>query len=338
MVGAKLVFPGNCHDGKSVFEMLKAEEVTVSAGVPTVWLMLLEHLAALKQQRASAGALPASDRSCDRLLPHLERLVIGGSAAPPSMVAAYENEHGVACRLSWGMTELSPCGVVGSTKRHMKGWPSDATLPYRLKPGRAMYGVDMRVVADGAEGTLGAAGGESGVGRLEVKGPYTIARYWGHGTDAVDGEGWFDTGDMATIDDEGYLRIVDRAKDVIKSGGEWISSIELENVALAHPDVDSSEGAGAAALAVSHPKWGERPLLFVRAKKGSGLTADALRAFMAARGIAKFMLPDEVVFLDSALPLQGTGKVWKMQLRERLAAGEFKLSQSADPAPSECNL
>jgi acyl-CoA synthetase (AMP-forming)/AMP-acid ligase II len=413
MVGAKLVFPGSRLDGAAIYEQLRAERVTVSAGVPTVWLMLLEHLEQLRLGGGHGGggggggvggvggvlAGVGAGLTGRALLPDLKRVVIGGSQAPASLVAALEGTYGVDVRLSWGMTELSPCGVVGSLKRKMaagadvkggregdrrrsdEAWSSEETLPYRLKPGRVMYGVDMKIVHDdeddsGGEEKKNGEGIQEGEqqreekdgalrpGRLMVRGPWTIQRYWNHAEDAADSEGWFDTGDVATVDPEGYLAIYDRDKDVVKSGGEWISSIALEGAAAGHRAVDASAGPGTAAIAVPHPKWGERPLLFVRLRSkrprqqrmqqredavaaaggngglvvasdvlGGGHGDDggydhaALRrefdALLLASGIAKFWLPDRYVFLDAPLPLQGTGKVWKLRLRERYANGEF---------------
>mmetsp|Transcript_29292 Transcript_29292/g.85444 ORF Transcript_29292/g.85444 Transcript_29292/m.85444 type:complete len:312 (+) Transcript_29292:956-1891(+) len=301
MCGAKLVFPGPRLDGHSIYEMLRAEQVTVSAGVPTVWLMLLDHM------EHTEGAS----------LPDLQRLVIGGSATPPSLVEAFEDKYNVNIQLSWGMTELSPCGVVGSRKRSMVGWDQSQYQPYQLKPGRAMYGVDMRIV-DEEDQELPRDG--TSLGRLQVRGPWTIERYWNFSEASTDAEDWFDTGDVATLDEEGYLTIRDRAKDIIKSGGEWISSIEIENVALSHPLVDSSEGPGAAVIAIPDRKYDERPLLVFRRKPGAMLSEEDVREFLAPH-FAKWWLPDRVVFVEEPLPLQGTGKVWKLKLRESLAQG-----------------
>ncbi|HWN66101.1 MAG TPA: 3-(methylthio)propionyl-CoA ligase [Haliangium sp.] len=290
MCGAKLVLPGVGLTGPQVCELLEAERVTISAGVPTVWLMLLDYL----------------DKH-GKSLPYMKRTVIGGSAAPPSMITAFEQRHGVTVLHAWGMTEMSPLGTVGNLRREMVGKPPAETLPYKVKQGRAIYGVEMRIVdADGNE--LPHDGTTSG--HLEVRGPWIVSRYFGEDQRATSEQGWFDTGDVATIDAEGFMQITDRSKDVIKSGGEWISSIELENLAVGHPGV-----AEAAVIGLPHPKWSERPLLVVVRAQGSAVDRDELLAYLAPR-VAKWWLPDDVCFVDE-LPHTATGKLQKTRLREQ---------------------
>ena len=283
IAGAKLVLPGPRLDGASLHALLEAEGVTVTLGVPTVWLGLLAHL------RETGGTLGA-----------LKHLVSGGAAAPPSMVRAYEEEFGVAVHQGWGMTETSPvcaCGDDGSRRE-----PELAQ--------RRLFGVELRLVDD--DGELAPFDGASR-GELQCRGPWVVDGY--HGDDdataaAMTDDGWFSTGDVATIGDGAMLRIVDRAKDLIKSGGEWISSVDLENEAMSHPDV-----AEAAAIAMPHPRWQERPLLAIAPRPGANLTADDIRAHLEGR-VATWWMPDDVVFVD-ALPHTATGKVSKLRLRER---------------------
>ena len=218
--------------------------------------MLLDHLEKIRNGKMKEKWSFPDTRE---ILPFLERIVIGGSQPPTSLVEVLKQDYGINIFLSWGMTEISPCGVVGSLKRSMSRNGEDEK--YLLKPGRIMYGVDMKVVHDvDEEADVDADKNMQRPGRLMVKGPWVISRYWNADSDAVDTDGWFDTGDVAKIDNEGYLDIVDRSKDVIKSGGEWISSLALENASAANSAVDSSAGPGTAAIAVSHPKWGERPI------------------------------------------------------------------------------
>ena len=291
MCGAKLVFPGAKLDGESVFELLDAEQVTISAGVPTVWLMLLQYL------RESGNALP-----------HMDRTVIGGSACPESMIVAFEKDYDVTVLHAWGMTEMSPLGVVGHMKRNLRDLPYEEQLHYKCKQGRGIYGVEMKIVDD--DGTELPRDGKA-FGHLMVRGPWITSGYFkGEGGQIVDEEGWFDTGDVATLDPEGFMHITDRAKDVIKSGGEWISSIELENLAVGHAEV-----AEAAVIGVPHPKWDERPLLVVVRQQGSTLAREDMLAFMAGK-IAKWWMPDDVVFVDE-IPHTATGKIQKVELREQ---------------------
>jgi fatty-acyl-CoA synthase len=289
LTGAKLVFPGAALDGRALYELIESEQVTQSAGVPTVWLGLLQHV-------QSSGARFSSMR----------QTTIGGSAVPPAMIKSF-NELGIEVCHAWGMTEMSPLGTLCRPKLAQSHWPQEAQLALRAKQGRAVFGVAMRIVdADGRELPWD---GQS-AGDLQVRGPWVLSRYFkGAGGDPLI-DGWFPTGDVATIDADGFLQITDRSKDVIKSGGEWISSIEIENIAMSHPAV-----ALAACIGVPHPKWDERPLLIAMLKAGQSVTRDALLAHFSGR-VAKWQVPDDVVFVEQ-LPLGATGKVQKVVLRER---------------------
>ena len=290
MVGAKMVFPGAGLDGKSLYELFETEKVTVSAGVPTVWQGLLAHV--------EANDLKFST---------MKRTVIGGSACPPSMIRSFQARHGVQVLHAWGMTEMSPLGTVCSFRNKHLALSDEERLALQAKQGQAIFGVDMKIVdADGADLPWdGVASGE-----LMVRGPWILSGYFkGEGGDPLV-DGWFPTGDVATIDADGYMQITDRAKDVIKSGGEWIGSIDLENIAMAHPKV-----AMAACIAAKHPKWDERPLLVVVKKPNQELTREELLAFYDGK-IAKWWTPDDVVFVD-AIPLGATGKMQKIKLREQ---------------------
>ena len=291
MTGAKMVFPGPAMDGKSIFELIESEKVTFAAGVPTVWQMMLGHM--------HQGDLRFST---------LKRTVIGGSACPPAMITAFNDVYGVEVLHAWGMTEMSPLGTVCTLKNRHVAMNASEKMAVRLKQGRALYGVDMKIVDDaGAE--LPWDG--KAYGDLLVKGPWVIAEYYKGegGSPLVDG--WFPTGDVATIDPDGYMQITDRSKDVIKSGGEWISSIDVENIAMAHPAV-----AMAACIGMKHPKWDERPVVVVVKKPGAEVSREELLAFYEGR-TAKWQIPDDVVFID-AIPLGGTGKMQKTKLRETL--------------------
>jgi fatty-acyl-CoA synthase len=289
MVGAKLVFPGPWLDGKSLYDLLNAEQVTLSAGVPTVWQGLLAHV-------ESVGGRFATMR----------RTVIGGSACPPAMMRAFEEKHGVSVIHAWGMTELSPVGTVCALKPSQAGLDRDAVLAVQAKQGRAVFGVDMKVVDD--EGHELAWDGKTS-GELMVRGPWIVSRYFkDEGGDPL-ADGWFPTGDVATVDPLGFMQITDRAKDVIKSGGEWIGSIDIENIAMAHPAV-----AMAACIGVRHPKWDERPLLVVVRKPDAAVSRDDLIGFFEGK-VAKWWTPDDVVFVD-AIPLGATGKMQKNRLRD----------------------
>jgi fatty-acyl-CoA synthase len=289
MVGAKLVFPGAALDGKSLHDLFEAERVTVSAGVPTVWQGLLAHVDANKLRFTT-----------------MNRTIIGGSACPPAMMQAFEQGHGVHVLHAWGMTELSPLGTVCVIKPRHEGLSATERQAIQAKQGRAIFGIDMKIVGDDGNELPwdGKASGE-----LMVRGPWVVKQYLqNEGGDPLR-DGWFPTGDVATIDPDGFMQITDRAKDVIKSGGEWIGSIDLENIAMAHPAV-----AMAACIAARHPKWDERPLLVVVKKPGAELTREDLIAYYEGK-IAKWWTPDDVVFID-AIPLGATGKMQKNKLRE----------------------
>ncbi|MDP3702158.1 MAG: 3-(methylthio)propionyl-CoA ligase [Hylemonella sp.] len=296
LTGAKLVFPGPALDGKSIYELIEAERVTYAAGVPTIWQMLLGHM--------KPGGLKFST---------LKRTVIGGSACPPAMITAFREEYGVEVLHAWGMTEMSPLGTLCTLKNKHLTLPESEQMKIRLKQGRAIFGVDMKIV-DGNGEELPWDG--KAYGDLLVRGPWILGEYFkGEGgnplVEDADGHGWFPTGDVATIDADGYMQITDRSKDVIKSGGEWISSIEVENIAVAHPAV-----AMAACIGMRHPKWDERPVVVVVRKPGAELTREELLSFYEGK-TAKWQIPDDVVFVD-AIPLGATGKMLKTRLREAL--------------------
>jgi len=297
MTGAKLVFPGAALDGKSVYELMESEHVTLAAGVPTVWLGLLGHT-----------------RQHGLKFSTMRRTVIGGSACPPAMIKTFRDEYDVTVLHAWGMTEMSPLGTVCNLKLKQLALGSEDRLAVMAKQGRAVFGVEMRIVdPEGQE--LPWDGKVSG--DLHVKGPWIISSYFkGEGGDPLV-DGWFPTGDVASIDPDGFLQITDRSKDVIKSGGEWISSIDVENIAMAHPGV-----AMAACIAVPHPKWDERPLLVVMRKPGTSATREEILAYFEGK-VAKWQIPDDVVFVD-AIPLGATGKMQKNKLRE-----QFKTHQLA---------
>jgi fatty-acyl-CoA synthase len=290
LVGAKLVLPGAQLDGKNLYELFEREGVTLSAGVPTVWQGLLAH--------ASQHRLGFSS---------LQRTVIGGSACPVAMIRAFQDQFGVDVIHAWGMTELSPLGTVNRFKRGHLALTREQRVALQCKQGRAPFGIDMKIVD--AEGRDLPWDGQA-FGDLLVTGPWVIQEYFkGEGGDPL-AEGWFRTGDVATIDADGFMHITDRSKDVIKSGGEWISSIAIENTAMAHPAV-----ASAACIAVRHPKWDERPLLIVVRRPGLDVCREELLKSFEGK-IAKWWLPDDVVFVEQ-LPLGATGKVLKAVLRAR---------------------
>ncbi len=295
LTGCKLVFPGPALDGKSVYELMDAEGVTFAAGVPTVWQMLLQHV-----------------KSIGGRFGKLRRTVIGGSACPPAMIEAFQNDYGVRVLHAWGMTEMSPLGTLCSLKNKHMDLPEPERMKILLKQGRAIYGVDMKIV-DGDGRELPWDGRT--YGDLLVKGPWIVDRYYRSDESPLvpdaQGRGWFPTGDVATIDPDGYMQITDRSKDVIKSGGEWISSIDIENIAMAHPAV-----AMAACVGMPHPKWDERPIVAVVRRQGAELTREELLAFYEGK-TAKWQIPDDVVFLD-AIPIGATGKMLKAKLRDQL--------------------
>ncbi|SFO36103.1 3-(methylthio)propionyl-CoA ligase [Variovorax sp. PDC80] len=296
LVGCKLVFPGPALDGKSVYDLIEGEGVTFAAGVPTVWQMMLGHM--------QTNGLKFSA---------LNRTVIGGSACPPAMIKAFQDLYDVEVLHAWGMTEMSPLGTLCTLKnKHLKQSPEEQ-LAVRLKQGRAIFGVDMKIV-DGENNELPWDG--KAYGDLLVKGPWIVKEYFkGEGGDPLI-DGWFPTGDVATIDADGYLQITDRSKDVIKSGGEWISSIDIENIAVSHPAI-----AMAACIGVYHPKWDERPIVAVVKKPGAEVTREELLKFYEGK-TAKWQIPDDVVFVE-AIPLGATGKILKTRLREQLK--DYKL-------------
>jgi acyl-CoA synthetase (AMP-forming)/AMP-acid ligase II len=295
LVGAKLVFPGPALDGKSLFELFESEGVTFSAGVPTVWLGLLQHV---KQNGLRFGTL--------------KRTVVGGAAAPPSMIRAFRDEYGVEFTHAWGMTEMSPLGTLCKLQNKHLALPHEAQQKLLEKQGHCIYGVDMKLVGDAGEDIPWDGATK---GNLLVRGPWVVQEYFrgGDGGDPLQydaaGKGWFPTGDIATIDADGYMQIVDRSKDVIKSGGEWIGTIDIENLAVSHPAV-----AQAAVIGIKHPKWDERPLLIVVKRPGAEVTREALLAFFEGK-IAKWWVPDDVQFVE-AIPLGATGKILKTKLRE----------------------
>ena len=290
MTGAKLVFPGPGLDGKSLHELFESERVTLSAGVPTVWQGVLGYV--------EANQLKFST---------MRRTIIGGSACPPAMMRKFQEEYGVNVLHAWGMTEMSPLGTVCTLKPKHEAIDAQARYAVQAKQGRAIYGVDMKI-AD-PEGQELPWDGQA-TGELMVRGPWIVSEYLkGEGGSPLI-DGWFPTGDVAAIDADGYVQITDRSKDVIKSGGEWIGSIDLENIAMAHPKV-----AMAACIAAFHPKWDERPLLVVVKKPNVELTRDELISFFDGK-IAKWWTPDDVVFAD-AIPLGATGKMLKNRLREQ---------------------
>ena len=291
MIGAKLVMPGARMDGEAIYELLDTEKVSFTAAVPTVWLMLLQHL-----------------EETGKKLPHLNKVVIGGSACPRAMTEKFQRIYDVEVIHAWGMTEMSPLGSLGSMKPEYAGLEGDAKLDIQEKQGFAPFGVEMKITDD--ENNDLPWDGET-FGRLKVRGPAIASAYYGGaGAEQFDSDNWFDTGDVAHIDPHGYMEITDRAKDVIKSGGEWISTITLENLAVGHPDV-----AEAAAIGIAHPKWDERPLLVVVAKAGKSPTKDDLVDYLAGK-VAKWWLPDDVVFVDE-IPHTATGKIQKTTLRDQ---------------------
>ena len=298
VAGTKLVFPGpKMGDGATLQALIEEEQVTYSAGVPTVWLNLLKYLDETGKQ-----------------VDTLRRVVIGGSACPRSIMEEFEERHGVYVNHAWGMTEMSPLGTFNTLKPEMQKLSREEQFAIREKQGRALYGVEMKIVDD--ENNQLPWDGQS-TGLLKVRGPFICSDYYNTGvpSDVHDGDGWFSTGDVGSIDAEGYLQITDRSKDVIKSGGEWISSIDLENTAVGHPDV-----AEAAVIGVPHPKWSERPLLVVVRKEGSEVTGEAILDWLRDK-VAKWWLPDDVVFVDE-IPHTATGKIQKTELRKRFAGSE----------------
>ena len=290
IAGASLVMPGAKLDGASVFELLDRYKVTCTAAVPTVWLMLLQHLEATGSK-----------------LPHLRKVIIGGSACPRAIAKTFQDVYGVEVIHAWGMTEMSPLGTACTLKPEYAGLGGDARLDIQQKQGQSPFMVEMKITDDA--GNRLPWDGKT-FGRLKVRGPAVARAYYKEDDTILDEEGFFDTGDVSTIDRHGYMQVTDRAKDVIKSGGEWISSIDLENLAVGHPKV-----AEAAVIGVKHPKWDERPLLVIVLKKDQAATREDILRFMQDK-IASWWMPDEVVFVDE-IPHTATGKIQKTVLRER---------------------
>ncbi|MCY4361903.1 MAG: long-chain fatty acid--CoA ligase [Gammaproteobacteria bacterium] len=292
-VGTKLVFPGpKMGDGATLQALIEEEEVTYSAGVPTVWLHLLKYLAESGKEVST-----------------LKRVIIGGSACPRSIMEELEDSYGVYVNHAWGMTEMSPLGTVNTLKPGMLELPREEQYAVRMKQGRPLYGVEMKIVDD--DGNELPRDGQA-TGLLKVRGPFICSEYYREDTpsDVHDDDGWFSTGDVGSIDAEGYLQITDRSKDVIKSGGEWISSIDLENAAVGHPDI-----AEAAVIGVPHPRWGERPLLILVRKEGGDAGRQEILDWLKDR-VAKWWVPDDVVYVDE-IPHTATGKIQKTELRKR---------------------
>ena len=288
MLGSTMVMPGGKLDGASVYEMLDSYRVSCTAAVPTVWLMLLQHLEANNLK-----------------LPYLEKVIIGGSACPRAMVAKFREQYDVEVIHAWGMTEMSPLGTLCTIKPEYAGLTGEALLDIQQKQGHSPFGVEMKITDD--NGKRISWDGKT-FGRLKVRGPAVSKAYFKDDSAILDDEGFFDTGDVATIDRYGYMQITDRSKDVIKSGGEWISSIELENLAVGHPKV-----AEAAVIGVHHPKWDERPLLIIVPKSGQQVSKAELLGFLNGK-VANWWLPDDVVFVDE-IPHTATGKIQKITLR-----------------------
>jgi fatty-acyl-CoA synthase len=295
MMGTKLVMPGPKLDGASVYELMDTEKVTITAGVPTVWLMLLNHMAAHQLK-----------------LPNLRMVICGGSAMPRSMIKSFL-DLGIGVRHAWGMTEMSPLGTLAALKPPFVDLEGDARLDVLQTQGFPPYGVQMKITDDAGQ-ELPWDG--KTFGRLKVSGPAISKAYFRVDTDILDEQGYFDTGDVATIDPHGYMRITDRSKDVIKSGGEWISSIDLENLAVGHPAV-----AEAAVIGIHHPKWDERPLLIVQLKQGQSASREDILKYMDGK-IAKWWMPDDVAFVDG-IPHTATGKILKTALRDQFKAYSF---------------
>ena len=295
MAGAKLVLPGpKMGDGEALYELIDSEDVTKAFGVPTVWLALLQYT-----------------EKTGKRLEKLEQSLVGGAAVPRAMIEVFRDKHGVELRQGWGMTETSPIGTVNTIKAGLEGMSKDEQLDLATKAGRGIFGCELRIVDDNGD-ELPWDG--KAFGALQVRGPWVCSDYFklaGGGGSHTD-DGWFDTGDVATIDPQGYLAITDRTKDVIKSGGEWISSIELENAAMGHPAV-----AEAAVIGVAHPKWTERPLLVVVKAEGEEISKDEMLNYFEGK-VANWWVPNDVVFVEE-LPHTATGKISKIELRKQLA-------------------
>jgi fatty-acyl-CoA synthase len=304
MMGAKMVMPGEKLDGESLYRLLREEKVTFTAAVPTVWLILLQYL------EKAGGDLPG-----------LERVAIGGAACPPALMEAFEKTYGVRVMHAWGMTEMSPLGTLVSMKAGMEDLDEQALWAIKLKQGRPFYTVEMKIVDD--EGREQPRDGKTS-GTLVVRGPAVSREYYkGEGGQILDPQGWFDTGDVGTIDPYGFFQITDRSKDVIKSGGEWISSIDLENVAVGHEAV-----AEAAVIGIAHPKWDERPLLIVVLKPGAKTAKEDILGYLKGR-VAKLWMPDDVAFVEE-IPHSATGKIDKVTLRRQFEGYVLPTAQAAE--------
>ena len=296
-VGAKIVNPGPNMDGESIYQLLTEEKVTFTAAVPTVWLMLMQHLEA---------------NNLD--LPDLETVVIGGSAVPRVMLEKFERDYGVSVKHAWGMTEMSPLGTIAAFKAGMENMTFDEQMDIKVKQGRPPYLMEMKITDD--DGNELPRDGKA-FGHLMVRGPFVVGEYIkGDGGEILDQDGFFDTGDVATIDPLGFMQITDRSKDVIKSGGEWISSIEIENIAVGHEKVQE-----AAVIGIAHPKWDERPLLVVIKNEGTEVTKEEILGYLEGK-IAKWWMPDDVVFVNE-IPHTATGKIQKLTLRQQFE--DYKL-------------
>jgi fatty-acyl-CoA synthase len=290
MLGSALVMPGAKLDGPSIYELLTEYKVTCTAAVPTIWLLLLQYL------DKTGGTLP-----------NLRQVLIGGSAVPRAMIKAFGDKYGVDVIHGWGMTEMSPLGTASGLKPEYAGLTGEALLDVKQKQGVTPFGVEMKITDDAGNDV--PWDGET-FGRIKVRGPTVAKAYYNENTPILDAEGFFDTGDVGTMDRYGYMQITDRSKDVIKSGGEWISSIDLENLAVGHPKV-----AEAAVIGVRHPKWDERPLLIIVLKEGQSASKEEILGFLEGK-IAKWWMPDDVVFVG-AIPHTATGKILKTALRDQ---------------------
>ena len=300
MVGCKVVMPGMNMDGESIYQLLTDEKVTFTAAVPTVWLMLLQYLEAN-----------------DLKLPYLNRVAIGGSAVPKMMLEKFEKDYEVSVMHAWGMTEMSPLGTIGAFKSGMEDLSFEEQINIKLKQGRATYMVEMKITND--EGNELPWNGKD-FGHLLVRGPFIASKYIkGEGGQILDNQGFFDTGDVATIDELGFMQITDRSKDVIKSGGEWISSIELENAAVGHEEISE-----AAVIGIAHPKWDERPLLICVPVEGKTPSKEDVLEYLKEK-VAKWWMPDDVVFVEE-IPHTATGKIQKITLREQFSDYSLPIS------------
>jgi fatty-acyl-CoA synthase len=299
MTGCKIVYPGpKMGDGEALYELMATENVTLSLGVPTVWMALLQYC-----------------RKAGKRLDTLQRSIVGGAAVPRSMIQEFRDAHGVEVRQGWGMTEMSPLGVTNTLKAGLEHLSDEEKLDLSVKAGRGIFGCELRIVDEhGVELPWDGVA----YGALQVRGPWVCSDYFklNGSAGAHTDDGWFDTGDVATIDAEGYMAITDRTKDVIKSGGEWISSIELENTAMGHPAV-----AEAAVIGLPHPKWTERPLLLVVKEAGKDVSVQEMLSFYAGK-VADWWIPNDVVFVDE-LPHTATGKIKKIELRRQFADYQF---------------